>query len=115
MDMSVNNIIFAGVDLVKPSTIYYNASEILKGLPAAGKDEAALMISQKGRSMRDSSSSEERVTPTTPSAPTPAVRSKPAQRSFSVAGAHAQPDSASLDFVETARVAALEDRLKVRL
>ena len=106
------HLIFAGVDLVKPATIYYNASDILKGLPAAGKEEAAL--NQKGRSKRGSSSSEERVTPSTPSAPAPAVRSKPAQRSLSVAGAaHAQQDSASLNLIETARVAALEDRLKV--
>ena len=97
--------------MVKPSTIYYNTSEVLKGLPAAGKDETAL--SKKGRSKRDSSSSEERATPSTPSAPMPAVRPKPTQRSFSVAGA--PPNSASLDRVEPAIVAALEDRIKVRL
>ena len=97
--------------MVKPSTIYYNTNEALKGLPPAGKDQAAL--SQKGRSKLDSSSSEERGTPSTPSAPMPAVRSKPTQRSFSVAGA--SPDSASLDLAEPTRVAVLEDRIKVRL
>ena len=97
--------------MVKPSAIYYNSSEFLKGLPVAGKDKPAL--SQKGRSKRDSSSSEERTAPSTPSAPLPAVRPKPTQRSFSVAGA--PPDSASLGHVEPAIVSALEDRIKVRL
>lgn len=103
--------LFAGVDLVKPSTIYYNTNELLKGLPGAGKDETSLR--QKGLSKRDSSGSEERYTPATPSAPAPTVRPKPPQRSFSVVSP--PPDSASLDLIESARVAVLEDRIKVRL
>ena len=96
--------------MVKPSTIYYNTSESLRSLP--GKDERA--ISLKHRSKLDSSSSEDRPTPTTPSAPVPAVKSKPVtQRSFSVVSA--PPDPALLNVGESARLAALEDRIKVRI
>ena len=96
---------FTGVDLVKPSTIYYNSAEVMKGIPSkAGK--TSLSPKRVGKS----STSESGSASSAPSTPAPSVKFKSPKRLGSTVSAQ---DAVFGDLVDTARVAALEDSLKV--
>ena len=88
--------------MVKPSAIYYNSVEVLKDIPSrAGKVRS--MLNETGYS----STSEDRPVNSPPSTPTPSLKFKSPKSTFSA------QDAVFGDLVDTARVVALEDSLRV--
>lgn len=101
---------FTGVDLVKPSTIYYNSAELMKGLPGRPKETNKVNASQS--KVRESSSSEDRLSvSSTPSTPVMSSKLKSPKHSFP--SVSSRQDSLSGELVDTARLVAIEERIDV--
>ena len=91
-----------GVDLVKPSTIYYNSAEVLTGLPTKPSQSDPPQTLPRGSSI---SSSDGRYS--TPSTPQASRKLKSPKRSVA-----AMQDAVFGDLVDAATVSALEDRIQ---
>ena len=97
--------LYPGVDLVKPSTIYYNSAEVLKGLPAKPSQSDPPQTLPRGSS---TSSSDDRYTvSSTPSTPQASRKSKSPKRTVA-----AMQDAVFGDLVDAATVSALEERIQ---
>ena len=91
---------------MKPSTIYYNSADILKGLPTQGQNQTDR---SSHKQQRGPSISEDRGgVSSTPSTPLASRKMKSPQRTMSTV-----QDAVFGDLVDTATVAALESQIKV--